>query len=112
MTGSACAPRTAWSRIESSESYAGGARARAERVDDATDPLNLTWLGPAEGSEAQGPTPSWWSAFSAFREAAMERTRFTGETATQMHFARKGVVTPEMERVAEREETPPETIRD
>ena len=42
----------------------------------------------------------------------MERTQFTGETATQMHFARRGTLTPEMKRVAEREETAPETIRD
>jgi phosphomethylpyrimidine synthase len=37
---------------------------------------------------------------------------FTGETATQMHFARKGVVTEEMRRVAEREQVEPEFIRD
>ena len=42
----------------------------------------------------------------------MERTRFTGETATQMLHARRGAITPEMTRVAEREETAPETIRD
>jgi phosphomethylpyrimidine synthase len=42
----------------------------------------------------------------------MERTKFTGETATQMHHARKGVVTPEMVRVAEREAVEPEFIRD
>src|SRR5438046_9426782 len=42
----------------------------------------------------------------------MERTKFTGETATQMHFARRGLVTPEMERVAEREKVEPELIRD
>ena len=42
----------------------------------------------------------------------MERTKFTGETATQMHHARRGTITPEMKRVAEREETAPETIRD
>ncbi len=42
----------------------------------------------------------------------MERTKFTGETATQMHHARRGLITPEMKRVAEREETAPETIRD
>jgi phosphomethylpyrimidine synthase len=41
----------------------------------------------------------------------MTRT-FTGDTVTQMHFARRGVVTPEMGRVAEREQTSPETIRD
>ena len=34
----------------------------------------------------------------------MDRTPYTGQTATQMHHARKGVVTPEMARVAEREE--------
>src|SRR5438477_3913476 len=42
----------------------------------------------------------------------MERTRFTGDTVTQMHYAQRGVVTPEMARVAEREAAPPETIRD
>ena len=42
----------------------------------------------------------------------MERTKHTGDTVTQMHFARKGVVTPEMKRVAEREQTEPELIRD
>src|SRR5712664_924955 len=31
---------------------------------------------------------------------------------TQMFFARQGTVTPEMQRVAEREGLPPETIRD
>jgi len=41
----------------------------------------------------------------------MERTKFTGDTVTQMHQARRGVVTPEMQRVAEREGVAPETIR-
>jgi len=41
-----------------------------------------------------------------------ERTPFTGETATQMHHARGGRVTPEMRRVAEREEVAPEYVRD
>jgi len=41
-----------------------------------------------------------------------ERTPFTGETATQMHHARRGVITPEMRRVAEREAEAPEYIRD
>ena len=40
-----------------------------------------------------------------------ERTPFTGETATQMHHARRGAVTPEMRRVAEREGVEPELIR-
>ena len=41
-----------------------------------------------------------------------ERTPFTGETATQMFHARRGTVTPEMRRVAEREDVAPEFIRD
>ncbi len=41
----------------------------------------------------------------------MQRTPFTGETATQMHFARAGMVTPEMKRVAERESLAPEYVR-
>ena len=41
----------------------------------------------------------------------MERTKYTGETVTQMHYARKGVVTAEMQRVAERENSEPDFIR-
>ena len=41
----------------------------------------------------------------------MQRTPFTGDTATQMHFARKGTITPEMTRVALREGVEPEFIR-
>jgi phosphomethylpyrimidine synthase len=39
------------------------------------------------------------------------RTQFTGETVTQMHHARRDVVTPEMTRVAEREGVAPDFIR-
>jgi phosphomethylpyrimidine synthase len=42
----------------------------------------------------------------------MERTQYTGETVTQMRYARTGTVTPEMRRVAEREQADPELIRD
>jgi phosphomethylpyrimidine synthase len=41
----------------------------------------------------------------------MARTKYTGETVTQMHYARKGVVTDEMKRVAERESAEPDFIR-
>jgi phosphomethylpyrimidine synthase len=41
----------------------------------------------------------------------MSRTTYTGDTVTQIHYARQGVVTPEMTRVAEREQAEPETIR-
>src|SRR5579864_2695662 len=34
------------------------------------------------------------------------------DCVTQMHFARQGAVTPQMQRVAEREDVPAETIRD
>jgi phosphomethylpyrimidine synthase len=42
----------------------------------------------------------------------MQRTSWTGDTVTQMHYARRGVTTPEMQRVAEREGVTPEEIRD
>ena len=35
----------------------------------------------------------------------------TGPVVTQMHYARQGIVTEEMEFVAKRESLPPETIR-
>jgi phosphomethylpyrimidine synthase len=41
----------------------------------------------------------------------MQRTPFTGETATQMYFARQGTTTAEMQRVAEREGVEPDFIR-
>src|SRR5262245_14252576 len=41
----------------------------------------------------------------------MERTKYTGETVTQMRHGREGVITPEMKRVAEREQVEPEHIR-
>ena len=82
-----------------------------------TDPLNLTWLGPAEGSDLEGLAhrvgPSFVLAPRIGKEVEdMERTKYTGGTVTQMHYARKGVVTPEMARVAEREQAAPELIRD
>ena len=42
------------------------------------------------------------------------RTTFPPDAAcrTQMHLARQGVVSPEMQRVAEREHLPAETIRE
>jgi phosphomethylpyrimidine synthase len=40
----------------------------------------------------------------------MER-KYTGATVTQMHHARQGVVTPEMKRVAEREDVEPDLVR-
>jgi phosphomethylpyrimidine synthase len=45
-------------------------------------------------------------------EESMERTKYTGDTVTQMHYAREGSLTPEMRRVAERERVEPELIRD
>jgi phosphomethylpyrimidine synthase len=41
-----------------------------------------------------------------------ERTPFTGDTVTQMFHARRGTITPEMRRVAERENVEPDFIRD
>ena len=46
--------------------------------------------------------------------AAEHRSRFEpdAQCRTQMHLARKGIVSPEMERVAQREELPAESIRE
>jgi phosphomethylpyrimidine synthase len=48
----------------------------------------------------------------AGEEEHMERTSYTGDTITQMQHARKGVVTTEMRRVAEREGLEPERVRE
>jgi phosphomethylpyrimidine synthase len=81
----------------------------------------------SNGSSNGSPTPSRAKAESAragdpgFRSKAREEwitrrraeaTRTGDENFSQMHFARKGLVTEEMMYVAEREKISPETVRD
>src|SRR5206468_10805263 len=76
-------------------------------------------LKPWAGSESRAPRAldalgreTYDRNFRASgKDAGMERTKYTGDTVTQMHLARTGVVTPEMARVAEREGVEPELIR-
>jgi phosphomethylpyrimidine synthase len=42
----------------------------------------------------------------------MQRSTSSSDARTQMYLARQGSVSPEMQRVAEREELPPDTVRD
>jgi len=67
-------------------------------VPHGTDPSNLIWIMPAEGVVM----------------AVEHRSTFESDAQcrTQMHLARQGIVSPEMERVAQREELPAELIRD
>jgi phosphomethylpyrimidine synthase len=62
----------------------------------SADPTHLIRLIPAKGGLVQNRTQ-----FSA-----------DSECRTQLHLARRGETSPEMTRVAEREQLPPETIRD
>jgi len=84
-------------------------------------PMRLPWiLGRADVDELSGPS----SLYRRDRESdpALGGVRFasvrrplrakTGRRVTQMHYARRGEVTPEMEFVALRESVAPERVRD
>src|SRR5437899_7695035 len=84
-------------------------------------PMRLPWiLGRADVDELSGPS----SLYRRERESdpALGGVRFasvrrplrakTGRRVTQMHYARRGEVTPEMEFVALREGVAPERVRD
>lgn len=85
------------------------------------DPLRLPWItGRGDVEELAGPT----SAYRREREGdpLLGGVRFAsvrrplrakpGRCVTQMHYARAGVVTPEMEFAALRENMRPEVVRD
>jgi phosphomethylpyrimidine synthase len=67
-------------------------------VPHGTDPSNLIWIMPAEGVVM----------------VVEHRSTFEpdAQCRTQMHLARQGIVSPEMERVGQREELPAELVRD
>src|ERR687888_330700 len=84
------------------------------------DPLRLRWIAErADVEELAGPT----SLYRRERESdpALGGVRFAsvrrplrakaGRCVTQMHYARRGIVTPEMEFVALRENMSPELVR-
>lgn len=75
--------------------------------------LRKSWIG--ERAEYDVLTPSGRVAGSSHAAAALPDRKkvLRGRGAvTQMHYARKGIVTPEMEFVALREELSPECVRD
>src|SRR6266704_272430 len=90
-------------------------------IKQVLSPLRLPWiLGRADVEELSGPS----SLYRRDRESdpALGGVRFasvrrplrakTGRRVTQMHYARRGEVTPEMEFVALREGVAPERVRD
>ena len=84
-------------------------------------PLRLAWIR-GRGDTEELPAPS--SAYRKQREAdpSLTAIRFVtnrpllrarpGHTVTQMHYARRGEITPEMEFIALREGVRPELVRD
>src|SRR6185503_1185896 len=96
-----------------SGTFAGRAPAGAERARRARRSPEPDLVKTSGGKRPLKGLPLC-AAPSSFRHRGrshMDRTPYTGETATQMHHARRGVITPEMHRVAEREEVAPETVR-
>ncbi|GIX39358.1 MAG: phosphomethylpyrimidine synthase [Silanimonas sp.] len=84
-------------------------------------PLRARWIGERGDSE---PLPALSSAFGRAREQdprldalrfpgrALPRRARAGANVTQMHYARRGIITPEMEFVAIRENQRLDTIRE
>jgi phosphomethylpyrimidine synthase len=84
-------------------------------------PLRAEWIAARGDTEALGGLSSAYGTARA-HDPALDPIRFTatrtplrakpGRVVTQMHYARKGIVTPEMEYVAVREGCTPEHVRD
>src|SRR5262249_24430693 len=84
-------------------------------------PLRLPWIR-ARGDVEEHPDPSSAFARERERDPALAGVRFErerpvlrarpGRRVTQMHYARRGELTPEMECVAIREGVAPELVRD
>src|SRR5437867_3149204 len=90
-------------------------------IKQGLSPLRLPWiLGRADVEELPGPTSQYLRdresdpALGGVRFASVRRPlrAKTGRRVTQMHYARRGEVTPEMEFVALRESVAPERVRD
>ncbi|HKB24497.1 MAG TPA: phosphomethylpyrimidine synthase ThiC [Methylomirabilota bacterium] len=84
-------------------------------------PLRLAWIaGRGDVEELSGPTSAYRKkreedpALGGVRFASVRRPlrARSGRRVTQMHYARRGEVTPEMEFVALREGVAPEVVRD
>src|SRR5688572_7278467 len=85
------------------------------------DPLRLPWIRErGDVEELPGPTSTYRQAresdpllggvrFASVRKPLRAKA---GRCVTQMHYARKGIVTPEMEFAALRENMSPEVVRD
>ena len=91
------------------------------RLDDGLEPLRGRWiLDRGDVDELPGPSSSYGVARESDPATADLRFRRTrrplrakpGRRVTQMHYARRGEITPEMEFIALREAVPPEKIRD
>ena len=90
-------------------------------VRQGLSPLRQAWI-QARGDVQELPAPS--STYRVQREAdpTLDTVRFPllqrpwrarpGTTVTQMHYARRGEITPEMEFIAIREGVAPEMVRD
>src|SRR5881296_2906830 len=85
------------------------------------DPLRLAWIKErGDVEELEGPTSTYRRErdsdplLGGVRFASVRRPlrAKAGRSVTQMHYARRGIVTPEMEFVALREGVAPERVRD
>ncbi|MGV6987556.1 phosphomethylpyrimidine synthase ThiC [Testudinibacter sp. P80/BLE/0925] len=81
-------------------------------INQGIHPLRSQWIEERQDSEVLGSVSSEYTQ-SRLQDSALDQLRFqwqrsarrakTGKTVTQLHYARRGIITPEMEFIAIRE---------
>ena len=87
---------------------------QGEAVSDGLPPLRSQWIRSRNDVEEIEPLAvSYGKKDDAAIPDGLKRRRLRGtSTVTQMHYARRGEITPEMEFIAIREGIGPEFVRD
>jgi len=85
---------------------------RDARVREGLPPLRASWIRERGGSAPTGRDQAPHAAAEMPSSLLREPLRSTGGAVTQMHYARRGEITAEMEFVALREGMAPELVRD
>jgi len=90
-------------------------------ISQGLEPLRKQWILDRQDVEELPNTSSWYQQVRV-KDSKLDEIRFpnlkkplrakNGQNVTQMHYAKKGIITPEMEYIAIREKCTPEFVRD
>ena len=84
---------------------------RSGWIEERGDTLNYPGRSLDVRDDGRGAVRAAREASGFTRASAQPRRALPGRTVTQLHYARQGVITPEMEFAALREQVAPESIR-